>query len=210
MVIDMASEQALILASGSPRRVELLAQARIEPARLLPMDIDETPKRSENPRTLAQRLAREKAEAAFAVVRADDEMKGGWVLAADTVVAVGRRILPKAEYEADAFSCLNLLSGRAHWVYTGVTLIAPSGHTRSRIVETKVRFKRLSNAEIDAYVQSGEWRGKAGGYGIQGIAGSFVQKLAGSYTSVVGLPLTETLQLLDGEGFDIRRGWKEG
>lgn len=206
----MVTQQALILASGSPRRVELLAQVRIEPTRLLPMDIDETPKRSENPRTLAQRLAREKAEAAYKVVEGDEEMKGSWLLAADTVVAVGRRILPKAEYEADAYACLNLLSGRAHWVYTGVTVIAPSGHTRSRIVETKVRFKRLSNVEIEAYVQSGEWRGKAGGYGIQGIAGAFVQQLVGSYSSVVGLPLTETLQLLEGEGFDIRRDWRQG
>ena len=206
----MATEQSLILASASPRRLELLSQIRIEPKRLLPMDIDETPAKRENPRTLAQRLAREKAEAAFAVVRADDEMKGSWILAADTVVAVGRRVLPKAEFEADAYSCLNLLSGRAHWVYTGVTLIAPSGHTRNRIVETKVRFKRLSGGEIDSYVASGEWRGKAGGYGIQGIAGAFVQKIVGSYTSVVGLPLNETLQLLQGEGFDTRRGWLEG
>jgi septum formation protein len=206
----MASDQYLILASGSPRRVELLSQIRIEPQRLMPMDLDETPKRNENPRTLAGRLAREKAEAAHSIVRDDAAAPPAWILAADTVVAVGRRILPKAELEKEAYSCLNLLSGRAHWVYTGVTLIAPSGHTRSRIAETKVRFKRLSSDEIDAYVASGEWRGKAGGYGIQGIAGAFVQKLQGSYTAVVGLPLYETLQLLNGEGFVASRGWLEG
>lgn len=206
----MASEQSLILASGSPRRVDLLAQMRIEPQRLLPTDIDETPKKAENPRSLAERLAREKAEAAFAVVRQDEDWKGSWILAADTVVAVGRRVLPKAEYEADAYACLNLLSGRAHWVYTGVAVIAPSGHNRHRIVETKVRFKRLSASDMEAYVASGEWRGKAGGYAIQGIAGAFVQKLTGSYSNVVGLPLQETMLLLSGEGFDIRRGWLEG
>jgi septum formation protein len=206
----MASEQSLILASGSPRRVELLAQMRIEPQRLLPMDIDETPRKAENPRSLAERLAREKAEAAYALVRQEEEWKGAWILAADTVVAVGRRILPKAEYEADAYACLNLLSGRAHWVYTGVAVIAPSGHNRHRIVETKVRFKRLSTSDMEAYVASGEWRGKAGGYAIQGIAGAFVQKLTGSYSNVVGLPLQETMLLLSGEGFDIRRGWLEG
>jgi septum formation protein len=206
----MATEQILILASGSPRRLDLLNQVRIEPKRLLPMDIDETAAKAENPRTLAQRLAREKAEAAFAVIRQEPEWPASWILAADTVVAVGRRILPKAEVQADAYACLNLLSGRAHWVYTGVTVIAPSGHTRHRVVETKVRFKRLSNDDIDAYVTSGEWRGKAGGYGVQGIAGAFVQKMSGSYTNVVGLPLHETLQLLSGEGFDVRRGWLEG
>lgn len=206
----MASEQSLILASGSPRRVDLLAQMRIEPQRLMPMDLDETPKKAENPRSLAERLAREKAEAAYAIVRQEEEWKGSWILAADTVVAVGRRVLPKADYEKDAYACLNLLSGRAHWVYTGVAVIAPSGHNRHRIVETKVRFKRLSSSDMDAYVASGEWRGKAGGYAIQGIAGAFVQKLTGSYSNVVGLPLQETMLLLSGEGFDIRRGWLEG
>ncbi len=204
------AEQKLILASGSPRRVDLLAQLHIRADRLMPMDIDETPKKSEHPRSLARRLSGGKAEAAHAATRDQVGWQGSWILAADTVVAVGRRILPKAEYTDQALSCLHLLSGRAHWVFTGVCLITPAGTVRHKIVETKVRFKRLSSADIDHYMASGEWRGKAGGYAIQGIAGGFVQKIIGSYSSVVGLPLTETSQLLEGEGFDIRAHWAEG
>ena len=133
-----------------------------------------------------------------------------YIIAADTVVAVGRRILPKAEYLEEASSALHLLSGRSHWVFTGVCLIAPDGKLRQKIVETKVRFKRLSGYDIECYLASGEWRGKAGAYAIQGIAGSFVQKIVGSYTNVVGLPLFETLQMLSGEGYDVHTGWTEG
>ena len=199
----------LILASGSPRRVELLKQAGIEPARLMPMDLDETPKKAEHPRSLARRLSGEKAEASFRAIKGDPAWQGSYILAADTVVAVGRRILGKAEYADEASSALNLLSGRTHHVYTGICLITPDGRLRQKIVESKVRFRRLSVADIDAYLACGEWRGKAGAYAIQGIAGSFVQKLAGSYTNVVGLPLYETTPLLSGEGFDIRGGWAE-
>ncbi|TCL75573.1 Maf-like protein [Rhizobium sp. BK251] len=206
----MALKHKLILASGSPRRVELLNQAGIEPSRLLPMDIDETPKKSEHPRSLARRLSLEKAEAAFASIKEDVAWQGSYLLAADTVVAVGRRILPKAEYEDEASSALHLLSGRSHWVYTGVCLITPDRTVRQKIVETKVRFKRLSGFEIESYLASGQWRGKAGAYGIQGLAGTFVQKLVGSYTNVVGLPLYETVLLLAGEGFDVHGRWLEG
>ena len=205
----MALVQKLILASGSPRRLDLLAQARVTPDRLMPMDIDETPKKAEHPRSLARRLSAEKAEAARAAVKGDPAWSGSYILSADTVVAVGRRILPKAEYLEEADAAINLLSGRSHWVFTGVAVVSPSGLLRQTVVETKVRFKRLSTREIDAYLESGEWRGKAGAYAIQGIAGSFVQKLAGSYTSVVGLPLYETQRILEGEGYDIIPAWKE-
>ncbi|MGI2032622.1 Maf-like protein [Rhizobium panacihumi] len=206
----MAQEQKLILASGSPRRLDLLNQAGIKPARLMPMDIDETPKKSEHPRSLARRLATEKAEAALAVLKGDLEWRHSYILSADTVVAVGRRILSKTEYSDEASSALHLLSGRGHKVYTGICLVTPGGQARIRVVETKVRFKRLSGLEIDHYLASDQWRGKAGAYAIQGIAGGFVQKLVGSYTNVVGLPLFETLGLLSGEGFDVTAGWAEG
>lgn len=206
----MALKQKLILASGSPRRLDLLRQVAIEPDRLMPMDLDETPKKAEHPRSLARRLCTEKARAALAAVKSDIVWNDSYILAADTVVAVGRRILPKPDYLEQASSALHLLSGRSHWVFTGVCLITPDRSVRQKIVETKVRFKRLSDRDIDSYLSSGQWRGKAGGYAIQGIAGAFVQKIVGSYTNVVGLPLQETLQLLDGEGFDIHEGWLEG
>lgn len=205
----MAFENKLILASGSPRRVELLAQVGIEPARLMPMDIDETPKRSEHPRSLARRLCTGKAEAALAAVKGDPGAEGSYILAADTVVAVGRRILPKTEMVDEASSALHLLSGRSHRVFTGICLVTPDKKIRQRIVDTKVRFKRLSSRDIESYLASGQWRGKAGGYAIQGIAGSFVVKLVGSYSNVVGLPLQETLALLSGEGYDVQRRWAE-
>lgn len=206
----MALKQKLILASGSPRRLDLLRQVAIEPDRLMPMDLDETPKKSEHPRSLARRLSAEKARAAVDAVRDDILWRDGYVLAADTVVAVGRRILPKPDYLEEAASALHLLSGRSHWVFTGICLVTPDRSYRQKIVETKVRFKRLSEKDIDSYLASGQWRGKAGGYAIQGIAGAFVQKIVGSYTNVVGLPLFETLQLLGGEGFDVHEGWLEG
>ncbi len=203
----MSALQKLVLASGSPRRVELLQQAGIDPDQLFPANIDETPLRMEHPRSLAKRLCREKAEKAASSLSLVEDAKGAYILAADTVVAVGRRILPKAELMDEANYCLQLLSGRAHHVYTGICLVTPGGKIRQKLVETKVRFKRLSKDELDGYLASGEWRGKAGAYGIQGLAGTFVVKLVGSYTNVVGLPLYETVSLLNGEGFNVRFKW---
>ena len=203
----MIGRPKFVLASGSPRRLGLVNQAGIEPDALKPADIDETPKRGEIPRAYTTRLAREKAQAALANVSLDDELKGSFILAADTVVAVGRRILPKAELLDQAAQCLRLLSGRNHRVYTSICLVTPRGAFRQRLVETRVRFKRLSEEDIESYLASGEWRGKAGGYAAQGIAGTFIVKLVGSYSNVVGLPLYETVSLLGGEGFPIRFGW---
>lgn len=197
----------LVLASGSPRRLTLLNQAGLEPDALRPAEVDETPKRGELPRACANRLARQKAEVALAAVKADDDLRGAFIVAADTVVSVGRRILPKAELLDEAAQCLRLLSGRNHRVYTSVCVVTPKEAIRQRVVETRVRFKRLAPEDIEAYLASGEWRGKAGGYAVQGLAGSFVVKIVGSYSSVVGLPLYETTTLLAGEGFPIRHGW---
>ena len=203
----MIGRPKLVLASGSPRRLSLINQVGVEPDALRPADIDETPKRGELPRAYATRLARNKAEAALGRVRIDDELKGAYILAADTVVAVGRRILPKAELLDEAAQCLRLLSGRNHRVHTAICLVTPKETFRQRYVETRVRFKRLSEQDIEAYLASGEWRGKAGGYAAQGIAGGFVVKLVGSYSNVVGLPLYETLTLLGGEGYPVHFGW---
>ncbi len=203
----MSVRPQLVLASGSPRRLALLGQVGIEPDLLMPADADEVPHKAEAPRSLAKRLAREKAELALEKLKRVPEFDRGFVLAADTVVAQGKRILPKAEMLDQASMCLQLLSGRAHRVYTGLTLITPKGAARHRLVETRVRFKKLSLDEIDSYLASGEWRGKAGGYAIQGIAGSFVVKLIGSYTNVVGLPLYETCSLLQGEGYPVHFNW---
>jgi septum formation protein len=203
----MIGRPKLVLASGSPRRLALINQAGIEPEALRPADLDETPLRGELPRACANRLARAKADAALEMVRMDEELKGSYILSADTVVAVGRRILPKAELLDQAAQCLRLLSGRNHRVHSAVCLVTPNESFRQRLVETRVRFKRLSDEDIEAYLASGEWRGKAGGYAAQGIAGSFIVKLVGSYTNVVGLPLYETTTLLAGEGYPIRFGW---
>src|SRR5688572_12523326 len=203
----MIGRPKLVLASGSPRRLALINQAGIEPDALQPADIDEVPKKGELPRACANRLARGKAEAALASVRLNEELRGAYILAADTVVAVGRRILPKAELLDEAAQCLRLLSGRNHRVHTAICLVTPKESFRQRLVETRVRFKRLSADDIEAYLASGEWRGKAGGYAVQGIAGSFMVKIVGSYTNIVGLPLYETIALLSGEGFPIRFGW---
>jgi septum formation protein len=205
-----AARPALVLASGSPRRLALLAQIGLDPEAVIPADIDETPRRGESPRALAQRLSAEKATAAAAVASHRDGLGRCLVLAADTVVCVGRRVLPNCETTDEAAACLRLLSGRAHRVYTAVTLIAPSGSVRRRLVEARVRFKRLSRDEIDAYLGSGEWRGKAGGYAIQGLAGAFVVRLIGSFTAVVGLPLAETAALLAGEGYAAHARWAAG
>jgi septum formation protein len=197
----------LILASASPRRLALLEQVGLSPAALLPATIDERPARLETPRHLAERLATEKAEASAALTAERPELEGAYLIAADTVVALGRRILPKAETDEEAEACLRLLSGRSHRVYTAVALITPQGRRRGRVVETRLRFKRLSQREMESYLASGEWRGKAGGYAIQGIAAAFVVKLVGSYTGVVGLPLHETVNLLGGEGFPVANAW---
>jgi septum formation protein len=189
------SQVPLVLASASPRRLELLRQIGLVPDRVEPADLDEAPLAGETPRLAAMRLARAKAEAGRA--RSPD----AFVLAADTVVAVGRRMLPKAETAEEARACLALLSGRAHKVMTAVALAAPDGRIAARLSETRVHFKRLTRAETEAYIAGGEWRGKAGGYAIQGAAGGFVMALQGSYSGVVGLPLYETRCLLDGLGF---------
>src|SRR5215469_263769 len=199
----MIGRPKFVLASGSPRRLSLINQAGIEPDALRPGDIDETPLKGELPRACANRLARLKAEAALTLVSADEELKGAYILAADTVVAVGRRILPKAELLDEASQCLRLLSGRNHRVYTGVCLVTPKESFRQRLVETRVRFRRLSEQDMEAYLASGEWRGKAGGYAAQGLAGTFIVKVVGSYSNVVGLPLYETVGLLSGEGFPV-------
>ena len=203
----MSGRLKLVLASGSPRRLQLLAQIGIVPDRVLPVAIDETPKRKELPRNLARRLAREKAEAALATLRAEPDAAAGLVLAADTVVSLGRRILPKAELIEEAAACLRQLSGRSHRVYTALALATAKGHIRQRLIETRLRFKRLSREDIESYLASGEWHGKAGGYAIQGLAGAFVERLIGSYSNVVGLPLAETAALLGGEGHPVHRTW---
>lgn len=189
-----AAAPALVLASASPRRRDLLAQIGVMPQAILPADLDETPLKGELPGAHAARLAAAKA-AAIAVLRPD-----AVVLAADTVVACGRRILPKAEDAATARRCLELLSGRRHRVIGGVCLIAPGGRRLARTVTTTVAFKRLTAAEIDGYLASGDWHGKAGGYAIQGPAAVFVRFLSGSYSNVVGLPLHETAMLLGSLG----------
>ena len=185
----------LVLASASPRRLALLAQIGIVPDRVFPTDIDESVLPGELPRQHAQRLARTKADVA--------KSSGDFVLAADTVVAVGRRILPKTETEADARRCLTLLSGRRHRVLTGVVVAAPGGRRGERLVQSVVAFSRLTEPQMAAYLASEEWHGKAGGYAIQGLAAAFVRFISGSYSNVVGLPLFETAQLLRGLGWPL-------
>lgn len=175
----------LVLASASPRRLELLAQIGVAPDLVAPADIDETPQPLELPKPYAERMALEKA-AAVAPAHA-----GSVVLAADTVVACGRRILPKAEDEATARKCLVLLSGRRHRVISGISLVTADGHQFTKSVTTTVAFKRLSSDDINSYIASGEWDGKAGGYAIQGLGATFVRQISGSYSGVVGLPLFE-------------------
>ena len=187
----------LVLASASPRRLELLRQIGIVPDHVEPADIDETPRHSELPAGHVVRLAEAKARAVW------PRYPDAFVLAADTVVACGRRILPKAEDEATARACLDLLSGRRHRVYGGVALLTPAGELATRRVISQVAFKRLSEQEMAAYLASGEWRGKAGGYAIQGHAAALIPWIAGSYSNVVGLPLYETVQLLAGRGYRV-------
>jgi septum formation protein len=197
MPASTISRPPLILASASPRRLELLAQIGVVPDRVTPTDIDESERRRELPVDLARRLAAAKAAAA-------ERPAGAWVLGADTVVACGRRVLPKAGDEATARRCLKLLSGRRHRVHGGICVIDGDGVARVRLVTTRVAFKRLEQREIDDYIDSGEWQGKAGAYAIQGRAAVFVRKIIGSYSNVVGLPLYETAALLKGLGWDIR------
>ncbi|QZD87772.1 Maf family protein [Qipengyuania psychrotolerans] len=188
-------QPTLILASASPRRRELIARLGLTPDGIAPADIDETPAKGELPRDYAKRMAREKAEAAAS--------SDSFVLAGDTVVAAGRRILPKAEDETTARKCLELLSGRRHRVLSAIALRDPDGKMRERLSETVVMFKRLSLEEIDAYIASGEWDGKAGGYAIQGLAEGLISRIQGSHSAVIGLPLYETRALLKAAGFDI-------
>jgi len=185
-----------VLASASPRRRDLLTQIGFAPDVILAPDIDETPHDREIPRQHAERLAREKALKAH--------QAGDVTLAADTVVAVGRRILPKTETEDETRACLALLSGRGHRVFTAVAVIDAQGRMRERTGEARVRIKRLTDAEIDAYIKSDEWRGKAGGYGVQGRAGALVIDIVGSYTAIVGLPVYEAARLLEASGLKQR------
>jgi septum formation protein len=185
----------LVLASESPRRRDLLDAIGLSPDLIAPADIDETPLRDELPRRLAARLSAAKADA-VAAIHPDD-----YVLAADTVVSVGRRILPKAADADEVAQCLKLLSGRAHRVVTGVSVRGPGGRRGDRVVETRLKMRRLTEADIRAYADSGEGVGKAGGYGIQGRAGAFILSLSGSWPAVVGLPLHETETLLKGLGW---------
>ncbi|AHJ62866.1 Septum formation protein Maf [Granulibacter bethesdensis] len=198
-----ATAYPLVLASASPRRAALLAQIGVIPALTLATDIDETPLKGEVPRLLSRRLAQGKADTAIRVLReqSDAPLAAPFILAADTVVAVGRRALPKAETEPEARQCLTLLSGRRHHVWTTVVVIAPDGKQAERIVESTVTFNRMTDLQQEAYIASGEWRGKAGGYAIQGLAAAYIRFLSGSYSNVVGLPLFETAQLLRGLGF---------
>lgn len=187
----------LVLASASPRRLDLLARIGIVPDLVVPADVDESVPKGERPRDHALRLAREKAEAVAA--RHPDAL----VLAADTVVAVGRRILPKVEDEETLRACMKLLSGRRHRVMTGVALAAPGQPIRTRLVETMIAMKAVSSEEIDHYAAHGEWRGKAGGYALQGYGEVYVRHIAGSYSNVVGLPVAETRNLLKAAGYRI-------
>jgi septum formation protein len=187
-----------VLASASPRRVDLLAQVGIKPDIVDAADIDEEPRKGELPEKLAVRLAGEKARAVAA------KHPGAFVLAADTVVGCGRRILPKAESRAQAAACLDLLSGRRHNVLGGIALILPDGRLHTRLCRTAVGVKKLTRAEMDAYLESGEWRGKAGGYGIQGVFAAHVKFIGGSYSNVVGLSLYDTMQMLNGSGFNTK------
>ena len=196
----MSDTPQLILASASPRRRDLIARLGIEPLRVAAADIDETPHRAEPPRDYARRMAREKA---LAVAASDGPENPAYVLAGDTVVACGRRVLPKAEDEATARTCLQLLSGRRHRVLSAVALKSPDGTLRERLSETVVRFKPLSEQEIVAYLVGGEWHGKAGGYAIQGSAEGLIAWIGGSHSGVVGLPLFETRALLKAAGFSI-------
>lgn len=193
----MTSKFKLILASGSRRRVELLQQINIMPDYIVPADIDETPQKGEKPKYLAIRLAQQKAEFIH------KKQKDGYILAADTVVSCGQQILDKAVNEDQARNYLKKLSGRRHQVHGGIALITPEGRLFTRYCLTRVNFKPLTAQDIDLYIKNCEWQGKAGGYAIQGYAGSFIKYLSGSYSNVVGLSLYDTIKILDSAGFKI-------
>ncbi len=201
----------LILASGSPRRLELLGQIGIKPDFIKPVDLDETPQKAELPRKLAERLAQQKAQKCLQILAddagfTDDNIYN--ILASDTVVGVGRRVLGKAENAEQAIKHLKLLSGRAHRVFTSVAIIdGKTGAMRTRVVETRLKFKCLSVEEITAYIASNEWQDKAGAYGIQGKAAAFIISISGSYSNVVGLPIFETTNLLRSVGLDPIKHW---
>ena len=195
--IGIASQ--LVLASASPRRRELLAQIGLSPT-IMVADIDETPQKREKPQPYALRMASEKV---LKVRDQNAETVNHFVLAGDTVVACGQRILPKTEDEASARACLALLSGRRHRVYGGIALISPNGNLRTRLVTSTVRFRLLGQNDIDSYIATGEWQGKAGGYAIQGIAALFVQQISGSYSNIVGFSLFDVAAMLGGQGFDV-------
>lgn len=206
-IINPDGAGTLVLASASPRRLTILGQVGIEPDALRPTSIDETPHKTEPPRAYVARIAKEKAYTAQKLIDEEPDLAGSFILSADTIVAVGRRILTKPELVEEAARMLQLLSGRSHRVYTCICLITPNRKMRHRIVETRVRFKHLSSEEIDCYLVSNEWRGKAGGYAIQGMAGAFIERIVGSYTNVVGLPLTEVIKMLRGEGYPVTYHW---
>lgn len=187
------SRAPLVLASASPRRLDLLAQAGIRPDDVRPADIDESPQKDETPRSLAHRLALEKARSVH--------RSGEYTLAGDTVVALGRRMLPKAASSDEVRACLELLSGRAHQVLSGIAVLAPDGRDSVRVATSRVVFKRLTPQEIERYATAGDGVGKAGGYAIQGGAAPFVRRINGSYTAIVGLPLYEAVCMLDGLGY---------
>lgn len=195
MAQGQTGPRTLVLASGSPRRLELLRQIGLDPDLIDPPHIDETPRVRELPAAYAGRMAQEKLAAIAA------KHPGAWVLAADTVVACGRRILPKAESEAEARDCLRLLGGRRHRVLGGMALAAPDGRVATRVVTTVVALKRLTAAEIDGYIASGDWHGKAGGYAIQGRAAAFIPWINGSYSNVVGLSLSDLSGMMTGLGW---------
>ncbi len=204
---DLKQRGQIVLASASPRRLALLEQVGIVPDALRPATIDETPAKAEMPRTLVNRLSLAKAEAARKTVRAEKDLASAYILAADTVVAVGRKVLAKPETAEDAAAALNQLSARTHRVYTSICLITPGDKVRHRLVETRVKFTRLTREDINAYLATGEWRDKAGGYAIQGFAAAFITGIKGSFSNVVGLPLRETVNLLRGEKFPVYFNW---
>ncbi len=185
----------LILASASPRRVELLKRIGIKPTEICPADIDETPQKKELPQNLALRLATEKAK------KISEEKDDCYILAADTVVSVSRVILPKAKTKEDAIYCLKLLSGKRHRVYTAVALITPEKKLVKKSICSKVKFRKLNKNDIDEYINSMEWKGKAGGYAIQGMAEKYIKFISGSYSNIVGLPVYDTINMLNGEGY---------
>ncbi|MDB2390870.1 Maf family protein [Alphaproteobacteria bacterium] len=198
-VKETVGERHLVLASASPRRRELLAQIGLMPS-IKVADIDEAPQKREKPQPYALRMASEKA---LKVRDANADMADKFILAGDTVVACGQRILPKTEDEASARACLALLSGRRHRVYGGIALISPDGHLYTRVVTSMVRFRMLAHDDIDSYIATGEWHGKAGGYAIQGMAAMFVQQISGSYSNIVGFSLFDVAAMLCGQGFNI-------